>query len=169
MLVIPVEGDKIRTKDDGNYYRISSFSSLKDEPAVYIKPAGNTPYIYFSDIVEINGVRVEYSTDSKVFDALGPLRRKYNLPQPKDKIKVKVIDVPYKDETEEYVVTGLRLHSKKYGEGRGLLVICKEGQFTLSDLISIERSTWTEKFDRDKFSKYYFDYLPTGMRRKGSS
>jgi hypothetical protein len=168
MLVVPVKGDKIRTKDDGSIKRISSFSSLKDEPAVYVTPGGNEPYVYFSDIIEINGVRVEYSTESKVFDALGPLRRKFNLPQPKDKIKVKVIDVPYKDETEEFVVTGLRLHSKKYGEGRGMLIICKEGKFSLSDIISIERSTWSERFDRDKFSKYYFDYLPVGLKRKGS-
>ena len=166
MLVVPVKGDKIRTKDDGTARRVSSFTSLKDEPAVYIQPAGNDPYVYFSDIVEINGVRVEYVSDSKVFDALGPLKRKFNIPQPKDKIGVKLVDVPYKNEVEEIVVTGLRLHSKKHGENRGLLTVCKDGVFNLGDIISIERSNWTERFDREKFKAYYFDYLPVGLKYK---
>ena len=166
MFVVPVKGDKIRTKDDGNVKVVSSFTSLKDEPAVYVKPAGNTPYVYFSDIVEINGVRVDYKSDSKIFEALGPLRRKYNLPQPKDEIKVKLIEVPYKDETEKLLVTGLKLQSKKYGKGAGLLIVCKEGQFILSDVLAIDRTNWTEPFDAEQFSKYYFDYLPTNIRHK---
>ena len=166
MFVIPVAGDKIRTKDSGDFLKVSSFSSLKDEPAVYVKPAGDSPYIYFSDIVEINGVRVEYHPDSKVFETLGPLRRKYNLPQPKDKIKIKLMNVPFKDETEQLVVKSLRLHSKKYGEGRGLLVVCKEGQFSIGDILDIEHDGWTEKFDIDRFRKYYFDYLPTNIKHK---
>ena len=167
MFVVPVKGDKIRTKDDSSVLIVSSFSSLKDEPAVYVNPKGNEPYVYFSDIVEINGVRVEYNSESKIFDSLGPLRRKFNLPQPKDTIKVKLIDVPYKDEVEDFIVTGLRLHSKKYGENRGLLVICKEGQFSLGDLIMIDRSSWSERFKQQEYKKYYFDYLPLGIRRKG--
>lgn len=167
MFVVPVKGDKIRTKDDGEYKKVSSFSSLKDEPAVYVKPAGNEPFVYFSDIVEINGVRVTYHSEGKIFEALGPMKRRFNLPQPKDTITVKLIDVPYKDETEDLVVTGIKLHSKKFGEGRGLLVTCKEGQFALSDILDIERHNWTERFDRELFKKLYFDYLPINMKRKG--
>jgi hypothetical protein len=164
MLIVPVKGDRIRTKDDSQYHRVSSFSSLKDEPAVYIKPAGTDPFVYFSDIVEINGVRVEYDSSSKVFNALGPLKIKYNIPQPKDSIFVKLLDVPFKDEKEEFVVTAIRLHSKKYGENKGLMVICKDNAFSISEIISIDRSNWTEPFDREKFKSYYFDYLPIGIK-----
>lgn len=166
MFVVPVKGDKIKTKDNGDLVTVSSFTSLKDEPAVYVKPAGESSYVYFSDIIEINGVRVEYSSDSKVFDALGPLRRKYNLPQPKDLVKVKLITASFNDDVETFQVTGLRLHSKKYGEGRGLLVMTKEGQFSLGDLLDVEHQGWTEKFDLERFKRYYFDYLPTGLKRK---
>ena len=167
MFVVPVKGDKIRTKDDGSYKRVSSFSSLKDEPAVYVQPAGNSPYVYFSDIVEINGVRVVYNSESKIFEALGPMKRKFNLPQPKDVIEVKLIEVPFKDETEKFTVTGIKLNSKKHTVGQGILVKCKEGQFSLSDIISIERTNWTERFDREQFKKLYFDYLPINIKRKG--
>lgn len=167
MFVVPVKGDKIRTKDDGTYKRVSSFSSLKDEPAVYVQPAGNSPYVYFSDIVEINGVRVVYNSESKIFEALGPMKRKFNLPQPKDVIEVKLIEVPFKDETEKFTVTGIKLNSKKHTVGQGILVKCKEGQFSLSDIISIERTNWTERFDREQFKKLYFDYLPINIKRKG--
>ena len=167
MFVVPVKGDKIRTKDDGTYKRVSSFSSLKDEPAVYVRPAGNSPYVYFSDIVEINGVRVVYNSESKIFEALGPMKRKFNLPQPKDVIEVKLIEVPFKDETEKFTVTGIKLNSKKHTVGQGILVKCKEGQFSLSDIISIERTNWTERFDREQFKKLYFDYLPINIKRKG--
>lgn len=168
MLVIPISGDRIKTKDSGDIRKVSSFSSLKDEPAVYVKPGGSDNYVYFSDIVEINGVRVEYNTDSKVFDALGPLKRRFNIPQPKDTIKVKLVDVPYKDDLEELEVTSLRLHSKKYGEGRGLLVITKEGEFSLADLKDVIHRDWKEQFVEQRFKKYYQDYLSMYMKRKGS-
>jgi len=166
MLIVPVSGDRVRTKDSGDIRVVSSFSALKDEPAVYVKPGGGNNYVYFSDIVEINGVSVEYAPDSKVFNALGPMKRRFNLPQPKDTIKVKLIDVPYKDELEELEVTGLRLHSKKYGIGRGLLVITKEGEFTLNDLQDVVHKGWSEPFNEARFKRYYFDYLPIGLKRK---
>lgn len=167
MFVVPVRGDRVRTKDSGDVLKVSSFSSLKDEPAVYVTPTGGDNYVYFSDIVEINSVRVEYVPDSKVFNSLGPLRRKYNLPQPKDTIKVKLIDVSYSDELEELQVTSLRLHSKKYGADRGLMIITKEGEFNLSEIRDLERNGWTEPFNKDRFKKYYFDYLAISMKRKG--
>jgi len=167
MFVVPVKNDKIKTKDSSDLQTVSSFSSLKDEPAVYIKQAGPNNYVYFSDIVEINGVTVEYNTDSKVFDALGPLKRRFNLPQPKDTIKVKLRDVSYDDELEELEVTSLRLHSKKYGAGRGMLIITKEGEFALSDLKDVIHRDFTEQFNADRFKKYYADYLSINMKRKG--
>jgi len=166
MFVVPVTGDRIKTKDSGDVQKVSSFSSLKDEPAVYVKPSGTDQYVYFSDIIEINNVSVEYDVNSKVFNSLGPLRRKYNLPQPKDTIKVKLIDVSYSDELEELIVTGLRLNSKKYGAGRGMLVITKEGEFSIADLKDVIHQGWNEPYNEDRFKKYYSDYLPTGMKRK---
>ena len=166
MFVVPVSGDRIKTKDNGEIRKVTSFSSLKDEPAVYVRPGGSENYVYFSDIIEINGVTVEFNEDSKVFDSLGPLKRRFNLPQPKDTIKVKLINVSFKDELEDLIVTSLRLHSKKYGAGRGLLIITKEGEFSLSDIRDVVHSTWNEQFDVERFKKYYFDYLPTGIKRK---
>jgi hypothetical protein len=166
MFVVPVAGDRIKTKDSGDIRQVSSFSSLKDEPAVYVKPPGTDKYIYFSDIVEINNVSVEYDVNSKVFNALGPLRRKFNLPQTKDTIKVKLKDVSYDDTLEELIVTGLRLHSKTYGAGRGMLVITKEGEFSLADLKDVIHRDFDERFDEGRFRRYYSDYLPTGLKRK---
>jgi len=167
MFVVPVTNDRIKTKDSSDILVVSSFSSLKDEPAVYVKQSVTDNYVYFSDIIELNGVAVEYNADSKIFDALGPLRRKYNLPQPKDTIKVKLRDVSYDDNLEELEVTSLRLHSKRYGAGRGLLIITKEGEFALSDLKDIIHRDFNEQFNHDRFKKYYSDYLSINMKRKG--
>jgi hypothetical protein len=166
MFVLPVAGDKITTKDSGDARTVSSFTSLKDEPAVYLKLSGVDNFVYFSDIVTINKVEVEFDTESKVFNALGPLRRKFNLPQPKDTIKIKFKDVSYDDEQEELEVTSLRLHSKRYGAGRGLLVITKEGEFAISEITDIIHRDFNEKFNQANFKKYYFDYLAIGMKRK---
>lgn len=165
MFVVPVPGDKIRTKDDGEIKKVSSYTSLKDEPAVYVKPAGTSSYVYFSDIIEINGVKVEYSPDSKVFDALGPLKRRFNIPQPKDTINIRVINASFNTDTEDLEVTNIRLHSKRYGEGRGLLIITKEGSFSLGDIHDIKRQGWSERFDVQAFKKFYFDYLPIAVKR----
>lgn len=159
MFILPISGDRIKTKDSGEIQIVSSFSSLKDEPAVYIKNIGTSNFVYFSNITEINKVAVEYNTDSKVFDALGPIKRKFNLPQPKDTIQVKLIDVDFKEDIEDLEVTSLRLHSKKYGAARGLLIITKEGEFTISDLLNVSHKGWSESFNRSQFKKYYFDYL----------
>ena len=161
MLVVPVKGDKIVTKDSSTPVVVSSYTNLKDEPAVYLVAGSSKEnFVFFSDIVEINGVRVEYKSDSKVFDALGPMKRKFNLPQPKDTIKVKLQDVDYKDDAEEIPVTSLRLQSRKHGVSRGLLAVGQDSGFTLTDIIDITRKNGSEKFDAKRFQRYYFDYCP---------
>ncbi len=168
MFVVPVSGDKVKTKDDSDPRTVSSFSSLKDEPAVYLVPTTSRDrYIYFSDIVEINGVKVEYEPESKVFEAMGPLKRRFNLPQPKDTISVKLIDVPYNDEPEELTVSSIRLHNKKYGIARGLLVCADKSCFSLSDILDLKRADWTETFHPINFRKFYHDYLAIGAKAKG--
>ena len=161
MLVVPVKGDKILTKDDSAPAIVSSFTNLKDEPAVYtVAGSSREQFVFFSDIVEINGVRVEYQTDSKVFDSLGPLKRKFNLPQPKDTIKVKLIEANYRDDVEKVDVKSIKLQSKKHGVSRGLLICGDQSCFTLVDIIGVERKTGAEKFDAEKFQRYYIDYCP---------
>lgn len=170
MLVVPVKGDRIRTADDSTVRTVSSYTSLKDEPAVYLTLDStefkSEKFVFFDDIVEINGVRVEYDRASKVFDALGPLRRRIHLPQPKDSVSVKLMDVTFNDEVETMQVTGLRLHSKRYGVGRGLLVITQEGQFSLNEIRNIDGPAQVGKFDVSRFKRFYFDYLPYQAKKR---
>lgn len=168
MLVVPVRGDKIKTSDNSDIRIVSTYTSLKDQPAVYLEKSTSTDaYVYFSDIVEINGVRVEYESGSKVFSALGPLKRKYNLPQPKDTIRIKLIETSFKEEIEEVEVDSLKLHNKIIGATRGLLVCSKDSNYNLAEIISVDRKAGYEKFDRDKFCAYYIDYLSIGSKNKG--
>ena len=61
MIVVPIRGDKIKTSDSSDIRVVSSYTSLKNQPAVYLEKSTSVDaYVYFSDIVEINGVRVEY-------------------------------------------------------------------------------------------------------------
>jgi hypothetical protein len=167
MLVVPLKGDKICTLDDSDPKVVTSYTSLKDEPAVYVSTStSKEPYIYFADIAEINGVKVEFKKDSKVFETLGPLRRKLNLPQPGDKVKINLIDVPFKKEDESFTVESLKLHSKKYGIARGLLVCSEESSFPLSELLDIEREEGNEPFNAKRFQKLYLDYLPYKSSKK---
>ena len=167
MFIVPIKGDKILTKDSSDPLIVSSFTNLKSEPAVYLVPGSTLEkYIYFSDVVEVNGVRVEYDSTSKLFNALGPLKRRFNLPQPHDTILVKLQDVPYKDEPEEIEVKSLRLHSHKHGLSQGLLVGGAESFFNLVEILDIQRRNWYERFNREAFQKYYFDYLPTNIKSK---
>jgi hypothetical protein len=134
MLVVPLRGDKICTVDDSEPKTVTSYTSLKDEPAVYVSAGSSKePFIYFADIVEINGVKVEFQKDSKVFSALGPLRRKFNLPQPGDEVKINLVDVPFKKEDQSFKVASIKLHSKKYGVARGLLICNDDSCFPLNE------------------------------------
>lgn len=161
MFVVPVKGDKILTKDDSTPATVSSFTNLKDGPAVYlVAGSSKEKFVFFSDIVEINGVRVEYKTDSKVFDSLGPLKRKYNIPQPKDLIKLKIVEADYRSDTELVMVASLKLQNKKHGISRGLLACGKESCFSLTDILDIERKSGAERFNAKRFLDYYIDYCP---------
>lgn len=168
MFIVPVAKDKIRTKDDSEPRVVSSFTSLKNEPAVYLQPSSSRDkYVYFSDIVEVNGVRVEYDAASKVFNALGPLKRWYNIPQPGDVITVKMSDADFKKETEEIEVESVKLHNKKEGIARGLLVCGEKSCFSLNEILNIKRKSWTETFSYSNFKKYYLDYCPYALKSKG--
>ena len=47
-----------------------------------------------------------------------------------------------------------------------LLIITKDGEFTINEILNIERTGWYEKFDFSRFKSYYFDYLPIRHKRK---
>lgn len=155
MIIIPLKNDKIETEDGGTF-RVASYTNLKAEPAVYIEAGENAnSIIYFQDIVSINGVRVTYKSSDKVFTALGTVRRKFNLPQPND-----VITINGSDSNNTYVVKSLKLHNKKEGVTKGLLVCADDICHELTMIKTVDRSEGAERFDNKAFIKYYEDYLP---------
>lgn len=160
MLVVPIKGDTITTKD-GPQFKVDSYTNYKADPAVYVDvPAGQNSIVYFQDIEEINGVKVEYNKSSKVFTALGTIKRKYNLPQPKDVITVERPGSPDDAGDNDTTVKTPKLHNRAIGLSRGMVLIdVDDNVFSLSDVIDIEREVGGEHFDRKRFIKYYRDYM----------
>lgn len=164
MLVVPLRGDQIETKDGVNF-EVLSYTNYKDRgPAVYVEhtPLVPSDAVYFFDIHKINGKTVEYVAGSKVFRSLGPLERKFQLPQPAD-----IVTWRGPGGTTDAVVKGLKLH--KRGElAKGLLVVgedqdSQETHFIrLPQLLDLKRDIGNDLFSRDKFLKYYGDY--TGVK-----
>lgn len=160
MLVVPLRGDKIENKD-GIVFTVMSYTNYRDKgPAVYVEHTPGIPSdaVYFFDIIKINEKTVEYVPGSKVFKAMGSIRRKLHLPQPNDTIT-------FKSETGsvDCKVTGLRLH-KRSDLAKGLLVVCEQpdseekSYVRLDQLISLERDIGNDMFSKDKFLSYYDDY-----------
>lgn len=160
MLVVPLKGDTITTTD-GPTFVVDSYTNYKPDPAVYVEvPRGQNSIVYFQDIEEINGVKVEYNKSSKVFTALGVIKRKYNLPQPKDIITVDRPGSPDDEGDNTTEVKTPKLHNKAIGLSRGLVIIDRDdNMYSLTDIISIDRDIGGEHFDHKKFTKYYKDYL----------
>jgi hypothetical protein len=160
MLVVPLKGDTITTKD-GPEFSVDSYTNFKPDPAVYVDvPRGQNPIVYFQDIDQINGVKVEYNKSSKVFTALGVVKRKYNLPQPKDIITIDRPGSPDDAGDDDTEVKTPKLHSRSIGLSRGLVLIdTDDNVFSLFDVIDIDRAVGGEHFDRKKFASYYRDYM----------
>lgn len=161
MLVVPIPGDKIETKE-GVSFSVLSYTNYRDKgPAVYVEHTVGVPSdaVYFFDIAKINGKVVEYLPGPKLLRAVGELRRRFHLPQPND-----VITVRLKDQSQDLTVTGLKLHRK--GElAKGLLVIAHEDgdpdakHFVRLDHIKdLTRDIGSDLFSRDRFLAYYNDY-----------
>lgn len=163
MLVVPVRGDRVLTRDYADPLTVSSYTNLKSAPSLYVRGADvkNTT-VELADILELNGVKVMYHRDSKVLEALGPLRRRYNLPQPGDRIVIKLVNLPTdaKEVTEEVEVKSLRLHDQAKGLSRGLLACSPDACYTLKEIIDVKRKVGSEPFDQKSFQRYYLDYLP---------
>lgn len=158
MIVVPLKNDKIETVD-GGIFRVVSYTNLKTDPAVYIDAAdGENSVVYFQDIVSINGTKVSYHSANKTFEALGTVKRKYNLPQPGDIATV--------DDTldNQITVKTVKLHNKKAGVTKGLIFCEGSSCYELASIKSITRIDGSEHFDPQSFKKYYKDYLPISHR-----
>jgi hypothetical protein len=158
MLIVPLAGDKIETKD-GVEFTVLAYTNYKERgPAVQVEHTAAVPSdaVYFFDIIKINGISVTLGS-GKVFKAAGNVKRKYHLPQPGDLITVRSGNAP-----ADQQVSGLKLHNKTEGLTKGLLVTTKgEGEnvnFRLGNIVDIQRSIGNDMFDRNKFLRYYRDY-----------
>ena len=157
MFVVPLPKDKIGTKD-GAELEVITYTNFKSKgPAVYVEHQPGSPAvaIYFFDIEKINDVRVEYNVGSKVFTALGNIKRKIHLPQPNDQLIIN------NDEAEPSIVEvkDLKLHSKILGLGQGLIIRDKDGNNHRLDSISdIKRAVGGSEFNQKKFLRIYSEY-----------
>lgn len=160
MLVVPIKGDKIETRE-GITFTVLSFSNYKEKgPSVYVEHTAGVPSdaVYFFDINKINGKTVDYVPGSKVFKAAGQITRKYQLPQVND-----IITIKGKTGSMDLTVTGLKLHKK--GElAKGLFVVGHEADseekvfVRIDQITDLERDIGNDMFSRDRFLSYYSDY-----------
>jgi hypothetical protein len=158
MLVVPIQKDIILTKDKQKLKVVEYTNYKSGGPAVYARSPNSKDLIlvYFFDIDEINGVKVEYSTSSKVFNALGKIDRAQHLPQPDDKVSVKTSE----DRTGYLDVHGLKLKSKMLGVNKGLFFKDENGKFhRLSHIADIDVSIGGNSFEKSAFREIYKDYL----------
>jgi hypothetical protein len=162
MLIAPVAGDKLTLKSVEGELRVSSYTALKPEPAVYLTQPleSGDRFTFFSDITSLNGAEVELDP-SNLLNASSLVRRKFNLPQVGDMITTTLIDTDFKNESIELEVTGVTLSGR---EPHSLIIKCGTTKLSLSDIQSITRKRGFETFNRKAFLKYYVDYLPLGTK-----
>lgn len=161
MLVVPIQKDTIETKDGGKYKVVEYTNYKEGGPAVYAKTSGSKEIvlIYFFDIEQINGTKVEYQRGSKVFHALGKIARDQHLPQPDDKIVILTDNVSDEDSKEKIEVDSLKLKSKSLGVNKGMFVKDLDGNYyRLKQILDLTPALGGASFDRDAFLKYYKDY-----------
>jgi hypothetical protein len=166
MLVALVKNDKVKLLGKEGTHRVSSYTSLKTQPAVYLKEPldDGQRSAFLSDVIEVNGVKVEYDEAAHLLNALGPLKRTYQLPQPGDKVTYTLVETDFKEEKVTSKVQDLRLHAR--GNASKSLQVKVEGgtMLELTDIVDIERKVGGERFDRAGFQRYYVDYLSFGKQ-----
>lgn len=162
MLIVPLAGDTITTKE-GETFSVISYTNYKTKgPAVHVKPKVGRAnvLVYFFDIEQINGARVEFQTSSKVFEALGHIKRKVQLPQKNDVITISDKTVDGEAEEKQLKVKDLKLHNKSIGLANGLVVIDEDGDVHRLDSINdIKRAIGGDTFSRNRFLRTYKEYL----------
>lgn len=160
MIIVPVKGDTIETKE-GVTFRVMSYNNYREKgPAVHVEHTPQVPSdaVYFFDVNKINGTTVEYITGSKVFKSVGSVRRKWQLPQINDTVTFKGPTGPL-----ELPVVGLKLH-KRGDLAKGLLVVCEDKEsdqkfyVRLDQILDLKRDIGNDLFSRDSFLTYYKDY-----------
>lgn len=161
MLIVPLAKDLIVTKDDIEL-EVISYTNFKKAPAVYAcdlkNPSSQLQAIYFFDIDKVNGVKVQYNESQKVLRALGVIKRKYHLPQPRDTIIVLDMETEIADDEIHAKVEKLKLHVRDE-TSRGLQIGCdNDKSYRLEDIVGIKHAVGGSHFDRKKFLKYYEDY-----------
>lgn len=162
MLVALVKNDKLKILGQDGISTVSSYTSLKTEPAVYLKEplADGTRSVFFSDIAEVNDIKVKYDEASHLLEALGPLKRAVQLPQVGDTITYTLVETDYAEEKVTAKVADLRLHARD-NPAKSLQVKLEDSDtvLELTDIIDIDRAVGGERFNRSKFQRYYVDYL----------
>ncbi len=160
MLVVPLKNDRIENKDGVTFVVLSYTNYRERGPAVYVEhtPAVPSDAVYFFDIARINGKHVD-PAPGKVFKSIGPLQRRWQLPQPND-------IVTYRGPTgsAQLVVKGLKLH-KRGDLAKGLLLVGvdpdtdEQAVVPLRQIRDLHRDLGNDMFSREKFLSYYSDYL----------
>ena len=159
MYIVPLPKDTIKTHDGGTYKVVTATMYKEAGPALYArtKEASNI-LIYFIDIDEVNGTRVEYQKGEKLFKALGKVERVQPLPQPGDTAVVRP-DINASRGRVTVKVEGLKLKSKALGINKGLFIKGDDGEFyRIKQILDIEPALGTHKFDRELFLSQYEDY-----------
>lgn len=145
MLIVPVKNDDIATNDGGKYTVVKYSYNSKSDTVVCIardSVSKDTSIVNFSDIAEIQGVKVELIGDG-IFKSYGNVMRKYHLPQKKDVVAIGDKDI---------VVSAVKLVE-------GQLVVADEYEsYPLSSITNIVYSDHN-RFTRLSFNVYYRDYI----------
>lgn len=161
MIVVPISKDIIHTKD-GARYKVVEYTNYKEGgPAVYARAENSTELalVYFFDIDSINKTKVEYQRGSRVFNALGKISRKQQLPQPDDQIIFKSDKITDEEGKEKTEVDSLKLKSRSLGVNKGLFVKDINGNYyRLKQIIDIVPSIGGDEFNRELFLSIYKDY-----------
>jgi hypothetical protein len=162
VLVVPFKHDKLKVIGQDGQFAVSSYTSFKSTPAVYIKEplADGTTVVFFKDILELNGVPVKYDETTHLLEALGPLKRPCQLPQPGDKVSYMLVKTERDEDQVTAEVADLRLHARN-NPSKSLQVKLVDNPtiLELTDILDIERKVGGEKFNRAKFQRCYIDYL----------
>ena len=162
MLIAPVAGDKLTLLSVEGEVKVSSYTALKPDPAVYLTEVleSGERFVFFADIATMNGAEVKLDSGGLLI-AVGSIQRRFNLPQVGDSIITGLIETDYKQESAELVVTAVSLSGK---EPHSLVIKCGKTNLALTDIQDIKRKRGFEKFNRTGFLKYYVDYLPLGSK-----
>lgn len=166
MIVVPLNKDTITTKEGVNL-TVRGYVNYKAKgPAVYANNEPGSPIVvvYFFDIAKINDVNVDFISSSKIFNALGKIKREIHLPQPHDYIFVPDSGNDLSKDSslrnaKRVKVQGYKLHSKKHGLSKGLLIEDDEKNvYRLNDIYEIKRDIGNDEFNHKRFVKIYNEY-----------